>query len=62
VSPLKIKIPVKNLGRQCCGEGFNSGVKGLIVNLYIKFTELVSLFLTNVVSGTDPRNSKEKRL
>jgi hypothetical protein len=26
VSPLKIKIPSKNLGRQRCAEGFNSGV------------------------------------
>jgi hypothetical protein len=30
VSPLKIKIPVKNLGRQRYAEGFDSGVKGLM--------------------------------
>jgi hypothetical protein len=29
VSHLKIKIPSKNLGRQCFEAGFNSGVKGL---------------------------------
>jgi hypothetical protein len=31
--PLKIKIPGKNLCRQLCTEGFNSGVNGLKTNL-----------------------------
>jgi hypothetical protein len=33
MSLLKIKIPVKNLVRQRCEEGFNSVVKGLVEEL-----------------------------
>jgi hypothetical protein len=29
MSPLKIKIPIKKIGRKRWAEGFNSGVKGL---------------------------------
>jgi hypothetical protein len=29
LSPLKIKIPIKMLGRQRCSEGFSFGVKDL---------------------------------
>jgi hypothetical protein len=29
MSTLKIKIPIKNFGKQRCAEGFNLGVKGI---------------------------------
>jgi hypothetical protein len=32
VSILKTNTPSKNLGKQFCAEGFNSGVKGLMPN------------------------------
>jgi hypothetical protein len=35
MSPLKIKIPSKNLGKQRCAEGFISGVKVLSIRLLV---------------------------
>jgi hypothetical protein len=37
MSPLKIKIPSKNLLRQLSAEGFNPGVKGLNISIATHF-------------------------
>jgi hypothetical protein len=39
------KYPVKNLVRQRCTEGFNSGVKGLMSSSFIHFVQQVALNL-----------------
>jgi hypothetical protein len=44
VSPLKIKIPVKNLGRQRCAEGFNSGDRGLTFSSVKRFRRFGEIF------------------
>jgi hypothetical protein len=48
VSPLKIKIPSKNLSRQCCTEVFNSSIERLIIES-LKFGEHYSLKANELV-------------
>jgi hypothetical protein len=46
VTPSKIKIPVKNLGRQRCAEVFNSGVK--VLTVWARIASYDTLQLTRI--------------
>jgi hypothetical protein len=50
VCPLKIKIPVKNLGGHRCVEGFNSGVKGLTLERRMTYKDVTQWALWKLKS------------
>jgi hypothetical protein len=58
VSLLKIKIPSRNLGRQRCAEGFNSGVNGLFrAPCNIHFNNIMPRGLVRLAAGWTTRKS-----
>jgi hypothetical protein len=62
VSLLKIKISVKNIGRQRCAEGFNFGVKGIkYVGKQIPWLDISVVFCVMFGGGKNVMSNEIKR-